>query len=468
MKLINRFLKTSAVYLFGKVAAYIISFFMLRFYTSNISPSAYGSYEYIYSLINVFVPALFLELWSGVLRLAIDKSDKEIHKVVSTTFAMVIPATLVYTVVYFLITVYTQWTLRWITYVFAVELMLVNMMMMIARAQEKNMLFIISGILGSAANAIVGFFCVRVLHLETEALIYAMIGNYTVQIVILGVGTKIWRHLRITDICAKTAKDMLRFCWPLLLNTILYYLNTSYYMNVVQAYLGTEVLGLFTASTKFSVLVSFLVSVFHLAWQELTFSISGDQNKQTVYGNGLNIFQSAAMLGTLTLLPLTKIAFPLFIGEGYAAAQSYIPAYYSTVYFTSLSGFLYNTLAAERLTIAHPITRLVSATINMILMYSLIHKLGIYAVIIGAVCSSAAEVLVLCLILKKKVNLFVDLKRILLFCALYIALALIYVACDKWINGIAALVVLLVGTAHFLYEQKAMVSAILKSLRRSE
>lgn len=468
MKLINRFLKTSAVYLFGKVAAYIISFFMLRFYTSNISPSAYGNYEYIYSLINVFVPALFLEIWSGVLRLAIDKSNREISKVISTTFSMVLPATLAYTVVYVLITTYTDWTLRWLTYVFAVEMMLVNIMMMVARAQEKNMLFIISGILGSAANAIVGYFCVRVLHLETEALIYAMIGNYSVQIVILAVGTKIWRHLQISAICAKTAKDILRFCWPLLPNTILYYLNTNYYMNVVQNYLGNEALGLFTASTKFSVLVSFLVSVFHLAWQELTYSISGDRNKQSVYMNGLNIFQSIAMLGTLTLLPLTKIAFPIFIGQDYAAAQNYIPAYYSTVYFTSLSGFLYNTLTAEKIMTAHPITRLISVTINMILMYSMIHKLGIYAVILGAVCSSAAEVFVVSFILKKKVFLSVSLKRVLLFCVLYAAIALIYVVCNEWVNGIVALTVLLVGSACFLYEQRKTVLTVFKSLKKGK
>ena len=462
MKLIKKFIETSAVYLFGKIATYIVTFLMLRFYTSNITPANYGDYEYIYSLINVIIPALFLEVWSGVLRFAIGKENEDRNKVISTTFGMLVPAVIVYTAGYYLISTWLQWPMQWIVYAFAVLFMLVNIMMMISRALEKNILFVVSGIIGGLCNAGVGVFCVRVLHLQTEAMMYAMIANYLVQIVVLAVGTKIWRYLRISNMCKKTAKTMLLYCAPFLPNTILYYINTNYYMNVVRSYLGSDALGLFTVSTKFCIVVSFVVSVFHLAWQEITYSIYQDQNKKDVYRIGLDVFQYMAMLGTLLLLPLVKLLFPVFIGSEYSAANAYVPAYYSTVFFTAVSGFLYNTLAAEKITVFHPVTKLVSAAVNLILMYTLIGKIGIYAVILGAVASSAVEVFLLSFIIKKKIDLYVGIKKIWLFCGLYVVAALAYTYCGTLVNGCLIAVTAVVGIGYFVYDHRD----VLRSFRK--
>lgn len=467
MNLINKFLKTSAVYLFGKIATYVVSFVMLRYYTTNLSPAAYGDYEYIYSLINVAVPALFIEIWSGVLRFTISAKADEKGCVISTVFLMLIPTVALYTVVYFLITIWMQWELSGIVYAFALSFMLVNIMMMISRALEKNALFVLSGIIGALANAGVGMFCVSVLKLQTEAVMYAMISNYLLQILILGVGTKVWKFVRLKNAKKSVAKALVRYCAPFLPNTVLYYINTNYYMSVVRAILGREALGLFTASTKFCVVVTFVVSVFHLAWQEITYSISHNQEKKETYANGLNVFMDISLVGTLVLLPLVKIVFPYFIGAEFAASSAYVPAYYSTVFFTAVSGFMYNTLAAENITIFHPITKVISATINMTVLYTLIGTLGIYAVIIGAVVSAAVEVFVLTVVIRKKIGLRFGFYKVILFAACYLVGCVFYNNFGVGVNAGYMVLMIFLGIAYFLFSNRHMVKAVLSGLKKA-
>ena len=105
MNLIEKFVKTSAIYLFGKIATYIVSFLMLRYYTSNIVPAEYGQYEYIISIVDVVVPVLFIELWSGILRFGMEGDYGKKTEVISTAVFMLIPATLLYVLLYVIIIV---------------------------------------------------------------------------------------------------------------------------------------------------------------------------------------------------------------------------------------------------------------------------------------------------------------------------------------------------------------------------
>lgn len=452
--------------MFGKVVTYVVSFFMLRYYTKNISPAAYGDYEYLYSLINVIVPALFVEIWSGLLRFAVGGGKEEKTTALSTIFLMTFPVLLVYSAVYFVLNSVFGFPQSTLVYIFACMILLVNMMMMVSRAFEKNLLFALSGIIGGLSNAAIGVFCVHVLKLQSEAMMLAMIGNYAMQVIILACGTKVWRYIRLRYASKKMAKEVLLYCLPFLPNTVLYYVNTDYYRVVVRNVLGSEALGIFVASTKFCVIVTFVVSVFHLAWQEISYSIAGNQDKKTVYRNGLQIFSDLAMIGTLLLLPLVKVLFPYFIGEEFASANAYVPFYYVTVYFTSLSGFLYNTLAAEKITVFHPITKLFSGAANMLFLYLLIGRIEIYAVVVGAVVGAVVEMLLMLVLIRKKIGVGMKYYMILVFVALYAVGAVVYASFGIGINMLYMLVILLAGAGYLGYTNRSMVKNLVANIRK--
>lgn len=454
MNLIEKFIKTSAVYMLGKIATYIVSFLMLRYYTSNILPAEYGQYEYIISIVDVVIPVIFIELWTGILRFGMEGEYENKAKVISTALFILVPVALLYSIIYIIIAVAFALKLYLLTYLYALLFMAVNVLMRISRILGKNKLFAMSGLIGGLFNALVGYFCVHFLEMQCNALMLAVIASYSVQVIFLLIGTRVWKYICVNKFSKIQAKRMVIYCFPFAFNTILYYINTNYYKSVVKTHLGSEALGIFTVSTKFCVLVTFVVSVFHMAWQEMTYSLSSDMDKSKVYGKGLNALTEIVLAGTLILLPLVKIIFPVFIGNQYSEADIYIPAYYSTVYFSSIVGFLYNTLTAENITIFHPITKFITAIINLSLIYTLIGRLGIFAIIIAAVVSGMAEMLILMVVSAKKIHIPIDRIHMILFIVLYGIESVLYSRFGILVNALLLIIVMTASFVFFGYKYK--------------
>lgn len=459
MNLIEKFVKTSAIYLFGKIATYVVSFLMLRYYTINIIPAEYGQYEFIISIVDVVIPVIFIELWSGILRFGMEGDDENKTKVISTAVFMLLPAALLYSPLYFLVTAVFRIRPNMYAFTYAALVMLVNVLMRISRILGKNKLFAVSGLVGGLFNAIVGYICVHFFAMQCNALMLAMIASYLIQAILLCVGTRVWRYIEIGRYDKGKAKQMAVYCFPFALNTILYYINTNYYKSVVKVHLGDDVLGMFSVSTKFCVLITFVVSVFHMSWQEMTYSLSEKMDRKKVYGKGLSVLTEIVLIGTLLLLPVLKIIFPIFIGSQYSGAAVYIPAYYSTVYFSSVAGFIYNTLTAENITVFHPITKLITAIINLTLIYTLIDSLGIFAIIIAAVVSGMAEMSVLMIVAAKKIQVPIDFIHTALFIALYIAESVIYITFGTLINALLLLVLIIAAALFLGYRYKDILIA---------
>lgn len=462
--IISKFFKTSGVYFFGKVATYIVTFLMIRYYTNNVLPEEYGDFELLSSLYAVIVPFLFIEIWSGLLRFTINKRPEEQKEVISTSLFIVLPFVILYSIIFLFICKYIKIPHSLTMYVVSFLFLFLNMMMMVSRAFAKNTLFAISGIIGAIGNAVTGYVCVGVLHLQCEALLFAMIANYLIQIVFLTIGTKVWRYISFKTFSRKLARQLVLFCLPFSINTLLYYLNTNYYRVVVEKYLGSDVLGIFVVGTKFCIIVTFVVSVFHLAWQELTFSHSEDESRYRLYEQGLSVIEDALIVSTLLIIPFVKIIAPVFIGEAYLGSLEYVPSYYLTIYFTSISGFLYNTLAAEKITIFHPIVKFFAAIAYLGIMYLMIKSIGVYAVIWGAILSGIVEWGLLLFVCKKKINMSIAFLPFLGFTIVYCFGAVVFINCSILMNAIYMMAVFVIGVYFFYKRHKDVLAPVLERI----
>ena len=464
--IVSKFFKTSGVYFFGKVATYIVTFLMLRYYTNNVLPEEYGDFELLSSLYAVIIPFLFTEIWAGILRFTINKDEKEQKTVISTSLFVVTPFIALYSIIYFIICNYIKIPHAFTMYVVSFLFLILNMMMMVSRAFAKNTLFAVSGIIGAIGNAITGYVCVGVFRLQCEALLFAMIANYFIQIVFLIFGTKVWKYISKDSFSWSTAKQIVIFCLPFSLNTLLYYLNTNYYRVVVENNLGSDVLGVFVVGTKFCVIVTFVVSVFHLAWQELTFSQSEDESRFKLYGQGLSVIEDALIISTLLIIPFVKIIAPFFIGEAYLGSLEYVPFYYITIYFTSISGFLYNTLAAEKITIFHPVVKFFAAIAYLGIMYLFIQSIEIYSVIWGAILSGIVEWGLLLMICKNKIHMGITLLPFFSFILIYLIGVYVFINCSLITNVIYFFVVLVIGLLYFAKRHNDILTPIYKKIGR--
>lgn len=69
--------KTSIIYFVGQILSKVMWFILLPLYTHYVSAEDYGYYDLAISLMNVIIPVIFMEIWSGSLRFSLEKDDEE-------------------------------------------------------------------------------------------------------------------------------------------------------------------------------------------------------------------------------------------------------------------------------------------------------------------------------------------------------------------------------------------------------
>lgn len=462
--IIKTFFKTSLIYFFGKIATYLVSFLMLKYYTNNISPEDYGKFEYLSSIYQVIVPVLFIEIWSGLLRFTINKDSKEKKSVISSISILTLPFIVLYSIIFCVICIFVDFEYSVQMYIISILFLVLNILMMTTRAFESNKTFALSGLIGACVNAFVSYVLIRFYGLKVNALLFAIIANYVVQIIYLFVDTKYYKYFSINAFNGVIAKRVIIFCLPFSINTILYFINTNYYKIVVNNELGSDILGKFSVSTKFCMIVTFVVSIFHLAWQEITFSQSENSSRVTLYNKGMKLISEGVLISTLAIIPFTKLISPFFIGVMYYDATVYIPLYYITIYFTSISGFYYNTLAAENITIFHPIAKFFAAISNLLIIYLFIDKIGIYAIIVGAIICSIVEWCVLLCISIKKLHMELYIMQTIVFLIIYCIGTYIFYQ-NNIMNFIYLILLVLSGVLYLCKSNQDIYQSLIKKLK---
>ena len=69
---ITRFIKTSVVFFLGNILSKLVSILLLPIYTSKLLPEQYGEYDLVITLVNLFTPVAFFQIWEGMYRYAFD------------------------------------------------------------------------------------------------------------------------------------------------------------------------------------------------------------------------------------------------------------------------------------------------------------------------------------------------------------------------------------------------------------
>lgn len=407
MDLLKKFVKTSGIYFLGKALSFVVTFLMLKVYTNNVSTGGYGYYDLVVSYIQMLIPFLFIEIWSGMLRrvlLHTEKNDK--NKTISTSLCFLLGVLVFYSVAYFCFSSIFNFKGATLIFAYSVSYLFYSYFCILARALQKNKLFAISGVMGSLANAAIGLIAIYILKCDYEALFLSLIANYMLQVVLIFCVTKVWKFFKISQFDRVEAKELFKFCLPLSLNTLVNYAYTGLYKTIVDSNLGTDVLGVYTVSIKFAAIITFIGTIFHLAWQEISYStISKNENKTHVYVRGLELFGCVIGIGCSVILPTIKILFPFLIGSAYNDAANLVPYYYLYIYYYMINGFLYNVLSAENKTNMLFVGKLVGTVVLLGLIFVLLQSLDIIAIPLSIVIASIIEYAFLRIYMRNKCDI---------------------------------------------------------------
>ena len=377
-------IKNTIIISIGKFSTQLISFLLLPLYTSMLTTSEYGQYDFLNTISIFLIPCVTLLMEEGMFRFLIDaKTDKQKGEVFSATFVFSILSFLVWSLLILLVGKILNYpfTIYLIFYILAS--ILSALAGSTARGLSKFKLYSLFSFLSSLTTILLNILFIVGLHMGLSSLFLSyIIGNSLVSIWLL-LKIKVFKYVKVQNINKKVTMDMIKYSFPLVPNSISWNAIGLTDRLLIVNILGDAKNGIYSVGLRFPTIINTCYSYFNLSWKESASKMVNSKEKDEFYNSvyiNLNRFLICVSILIIAGLPFI---FNILVKNAYREAYLYIPLMILSVYFSNMSNFCSGIFSAYKDTKILAKTTIVATIINFVVGFILIRKIGLYAQILA-------------------------------------------------------------------------------------
>ncbi|MBR3511480.1 MAG: polysaccharide biosynthesis C-terminal domain-containing protein [Clostridia bacterium] len=374
-----RLIKTFIILFIGVIGTKLINIIMLPFYTKWLSIEEYGSVDIFNVVISILVPILTLQLEQGIFRFLIDdKTIQDKKETISSGIVTVICILLVLDIfasIFILCFSYNHYFL----YLIAINVQSIYVLaQQVARGTGKNKAYSLNSIILSILNVA---FCIYFINIEKMGVKGYILGfslSHCLATLVLMFQINIIKLFSVFCFRIKKLQKILKYSIPMIVNNVSWWILNASDKLVLNLFCGLNANGLYAAAGKIPNIITIGYSVFQMAWQESA-SREKDSDVEVFYSN---IFRELFLLLsfiTIILLSLGRILFSILINNKFNNAYNHLPILLLGLFFLCLSQFYGGIFVGLQKSKELGITSMIAAIINLIIDFSLVNTIGIYA-----------------------------------------------------------------------------------------
>lgn len=424
------FVKKILIYGIGNILNKLIIFVMLPIYTNNFTPTDYGDNDLAITTAMMLSSLVFMEIWTALLRFCYD--EKEVYgknRVFSNVIAIMLILSPLYVCVSILVAIWQHipnvgWMLA-----YGFTLMAFSTAQFMCRGLGKTSYFITSGIISSVIQVLLSYIFVYVFHFGAECMLIAPVIGNIFAIVFLQVKLKLSKRFHFESISLKYLKSLIKYSLPLSINAVAYWSMTNMSRYIARNKLGSEVNGYISVAMKFINVVTLIVSIYSLAWQESAYEHSNDSDRGTYYSYMFSIYLDLMFIFTSIIIIGVDLIYPYIIGEQYEPARLLLPIYFISSLVNSFSTFLGYIFSAEKKTGSLVYSTVIGATVNIGMLYFTINHIGVISIPLSLIMGMLINVFSRVIIIRKYIILTVHIKKLIIN-SLFLIFSCILVFCN--------------------------------------
>ena len=418
----------------GTFLSKLLVLLLMPLYTSYLSPEMYSTADLITQTANLLMPFAMLGIVDAVFRFVFD--NNRAHGTVLSTglfillggmgaFALISP------LLYFVPKVGGYF---WLVAIYVISADIHSLFANYIRAQGRTKLFALQGIINTAATIVLNIVFLVVFEMGIIGYVLSVIVANAVVTVIILLTARPLSNVRLRSFDAKLAREMLRYCIPIIPTTIFWWITNVSDRYIVSMMCSDEINGLYAAAYKIPTLLTLATTVFNEAWQKFAFtdkrndalkndSASEDKVNAYYYETAFSAFSSFIFIACSGLLLLAKPMSDLLLASQYDGAWIYTPVLLAATVFTSLVTFLASVYSLKKKTMISLWTAMLGAVLNIILNITLVPKIGALGAAIATLASYMTVFFIRAQSVKKylkfriySVTLFVNIAIVLIQC----------------------------------------------------
>lgn len=435
-------IKKTLIYLIGNVSSKLLSVVLVPLYAFYINASQLGSFDYSQTLVNVIVPIAFMAIWEADLKFLLSSNEKKVILQSSTCFVFIQTIVIV-----ILLIIYNM--IKPIEYVQYLLFMIITtgiayIWQYYARGLEKNKLYVMAGVIGTIVNFIVNIILICICNIKIDALyIGNILGNIAI-IMIIEKNIKVIKEISLKKVNVTILKKMLKFSAPLVVNLISVWLISGMSKVIITRFIGVNMNGLYAFANKFSIIVTFLGTVLSMAITEETIiSVNAKENSNNEFSTTIEFVFEKFLYALILALPIINVFYHMISSTEYYASKEYFSILLYYALLMNMSTNIGTIFQAINKTKYISISTVMGAGLTLIISFSCIKIIGIYAVIVGQIFGATLMMIMRYIFAKKIEKIKIIWNKILFLTIIYIIVSILCYKSNIIVNIIIFITILI-------------------------
>lgn len=411
------FFKSTLNYSLGILGTKVILFALVPFLSFFLEAKELGYYDLILISITLITPLITLQISDAAYRFLLDAdTDKNRGAILSSSVSIIF-------IGYLLIIPVAILVGNTLNFEFTVEFLILQLsncvfffVLQITRGLGRNKLYALTGALNTIFIILFSFSLLLFLEINLKNILYCLFSAQMLSTFIVLFKSKIYKYLNIRYVELELSKKMISYSWPLLPNSISWWLIDLGNRYIILFFLSEESNGIYAISARYAGIIALFNSIFILTWQDK--AISDKESESDRIKKNSKIFEQYLIFEfslILLLCAISKYLIEFTTGENFIEAANYLPILFLSAGFSSFCGFYGAFYLREKHTFGVFLTTLLGGVFNIFFSIYFIKDFGLYAVAIGSLIGFIVTLILRMIKFKLTVNIYIFIVGISLF-----------------------------------------------------
>ena len=380
-------IKNTIIISIGKFSTKIVSFLLLPLYTAVLIPAEKGQVDLLNRISLFLLPVITLQMDEALFRFLIDtKDEKEKKNVFSQLVIFSFFSCLIWPILILIFgTIFHyEYTLWLIVYCFASFMFtIVNGFL---RGESNFKMYSLLSFANSVINILLNILFLVVLKTGLTG----MFLSYIIATLATSIyGFVYLKAYKLVDlkIDKDMMKKMIKYSLPVVPSSISWSIISLTDSLMITVNLGSSYNGIYSTSNTFPTIMNTFYGFFNTSWRESASRVVNTKSKDEFYSSVYLTVRRFLMGVSILIISFLPFIFSILVNKKYNESYIYIPLMVLSVYCSNLASFSSGIFSAYKDTKILAPTTFVAAVINLAFNFAFIHKLGLFAPILGTLVS---------------------------------------------------------------------------------
>ena len=379
MKAINKLI----YYGIGTFGSNVIYFLLVPFYSFFLSKSELGIYDLILASLTIITPVISVQISEAVYRELIDpdRRTQKPSQVFSSGLSLVFAGLLLFVTAAFIIKQFFDYQILYELILIQSSFTFYIFFQQTLRGLSLNKEYALMGTTNSFLLISFSITLIYFSRIELSNIILAISCAQTISITYAAYKINFFRLFDLKNIRKEKVYELLNYSFPLLPNTLSWWLIDLGSRYIILFFIGLEENGLYAVAARYAGIIALVNSIFILSWQDYVINSKSKTSSNTKkLSLNLNLFVAFQMGLVILLTSFSKELIYYTTPIAFHDAANYLPILLISSAFASFCGFYGAFYLKEKKTRKIFTTTFIGSTINIIFCVALINYFSLYAV----------------------------------------------------------------------------------------